>query len=274
MLERINAREGVVIYRSPLLGATGAPHGFSTRIGGVSTGPFESLNLGNPNGAPVQDSSDNIATNYRRLHAAVGASERRRLYVHQVHGDAVETATDTVAFDCGRKADAIVTRDVAAVAAVRVADCVPVLLATVDGRCVAAVHAGWRGVVAGVALRAVDRLRDEYRRGVSVDTTVPPVVAAIGPSISFSAFEVGPEVAAEFERVFAGEAHFLLRSSQNAGKAMIDLRQGLRMQLRSAGVTGIDMSEQCTVANAAEFFSHRRDQGITGRMAALIGPAA
>lgn len=267
MLDRVTAKDGVVYYRSPRLHRVGVLHGFSTRIGGISEGPFSSMNLGNPNGVAVQDSIDNIAANYRRLHDAIGASHRRRLFVHQVHGDVVESAEEGAPFDCHRKADAIVTTDPTTVAAVRTADCVPVLLATADGHGVAAVHAGWRGVVGGVVLRAVEKLRTAGR-----DTL--PLVAAIGPSISFDAFEVGPEVAAEFERVFAGEAPALIRPTPNKAKAMVDLRGALRRQLQAIGVEtdDIDISDRCTVRDQDEFFSHRRDNGVTGRMAALIGP--
>ncbi len=265
MLDRITATDGVVLYRSPGLHRVGVPHGFSTRIGGVSAGPFASLNLGNPNGVEMQDATDNIAANYRRLHHAIGVPDRRRLFVHQVHGDKVESATLGEAFDCNRKADAIVTTDSGTVAAVRTADCVPVLLATADGHAVAAVHAGWRGVVGGVVMRASERLRVAGRQDL-------PLVAAIGPSISFDAFEVGPEVAAEFTRVFGRAAEMLIRHGAAEGKWMIDLRAAIRLQLLAAGVDDIDVSDQCTMRDADEFFSHRRDHGVTGRMAALIGP--
>ncbi|QOV90818.1 peptidoglycan editing factor PgeF [Humisphaera borealis] len=271
MLERITATDGVVFYRSERLFRIGTPHGFSTRIGGQSSGPFASLNLGNPNGCPVQDDVANIAENYRRLQSAIGAADRRRVYVHQVHGDHVETADDALAFDCNLKADAIVTSDSAAVAAVRVADCVPVLLASVDGRTVAAVHAGWRGVVAGIVLRAVEKLRNSE----SLASASTPIAAAIGPSISFDNFEVGPEVVRAFEDTFAGDAARIVRPVGGQGKALIDLRTALKIQLKSAGIdeSSIDVSDRCTYRDVAEFFSHRRDNGVTGRMAALIGAA-
>ena len=85
MLERVVCANAVVIYRSPLLAAAGVPHAFSTRVGGVSAGPFASLNLGNPGGCPTQDDDANIAENYRRLHDAIGCAARRRVFAHQVH---------------------------------------------------------------------------------------------------------------------------------------------------------------------------------------------
>lgn len=268
MLERITAADGVVFYRSPLLAGVGVPHGFSTRLGGVSRGPFDSLNLGNPNGCPAQDDRANIAANYARLHAAVGLAGRERAYVHQVHADAVATARAGGPFDCSAQADAVACDDSSRAAAVRVADCVPVLLATADGRAVAAVHAGWRGVVAGVVARAVEAVR-----GLPAGRDAP-LLAAIGPAIGFDAFEVGPEVAAAFEGRFGGDADGMVKASPRAGKAMVDLRAAIRVQLLGLGldVGSIDASNHCTFRDAGEFFSHRREDGVTGRMAAIVGP--
>ena len=266
-LKRTTAANGVVIYRSPALEALGVAHAFSTRLGGVSVGPFASLNLGNPNGATVQDPLENLATNYALLHAAAGLAGRERAYVHQVHGDVVHAARIGKSFDVNCKGDAVVTDDPARAAAVRVADCVPILLATADGRTVAAVHAGWRGVVAGVVDKAVESIRPSAGERL-------PIVAAVGPCIGFDAFEVGPEVAAEFEKAFGGDSCGLLKPSKNAGKAMVDLRSAVRLQLIGLGLAAkdVDLTDRCTVRDDDEFFSHRRENGVTGRMAAIIGP--
>jgi YfiH family protein len=143
---------------------------------------------------------------------------------------------------------------------VRVADCVPVLLSSGDGRVIAAVHAGWRGVIAEVVPNALATMR------------CLNAVAAIGPSIGFEHFEVGPEVLAEFAGVFGGDAPIRRRDD---GKGHVDLRAAIRLQLLHAGVADdrIDVSDRCTFRDAGEFFSHRRDRGVTGRMAAIIAPA-
>lgn len=266
MLERIEGPNGVVFYESPLLREAGVPHAFSTRRGGVSEGVFASLNLGNPNGAPVQDSPENIAENYRRLLRAIGCEERRFVFAHQSHGARVvdparDAQTDTVYGGCELgQADALTTDDPGVLVSVRVADCVPVLIASTDGRRVAAVHAGWRGVVAGVALQALKRFDG-------------PVVVAIGPSISVGAFEVGAEVLREFQSHFGDETPYQ-PSPKGPSHAHIDLRAALELQLRRAGVERIDTTDRCTVRDADEFFSHRRDNGVTGRMAAIIGTRA
>jgi YfiH family protein len=260
-MERITATEGLVYYCSPALAELGVPHAFSTRLGGVSRGIFASLNFGNPAGAA--DDPDHLAENHRRLLRAIGCCGRKLLRVHQVHGARVVEAPP--ADGAVENADAIVTGDAATLAGVRTADCVPLLLATPDGRRVAAVHAGWRGAVAGVATQAVRGLcADRYRPG--------DLLVAIGPAIGFEAFEVGTEVLAAFGRVWGSMAP--VRWLGERGR--VDLRQSLILELGQAGVPRhrIDCSDRCTVTHGEEFFSHRRDHGLTGRMLAIIGPAA
>jgi YfiH family protein len=263
MLERVTAANNVVFYRSPLLHAASVPHAFSTRVGGVSVSPFDSLNLGNPSGVPEQDSAENIAENYRRLHTAIGGENRRRMFAHQIHGSVVlnpatSPQTDSIHGGCEiGKGDALFTNDASVLLSVRTADCVPVLLASGDGQQVAACHAGWRGVIAGVVPEAL-KLFDHPAN----------VLAAIGPAISYDAFEVGPEVADEFERAFP-HAHLIRRLPD--GKSRVNLQHALELQLQAAGVMQIDLTDRCTVTHADEFFSHRRDRGVSGRMASVIG---
>jgi YfiH family protein len=261
VIERIEDSQGVVYYGSTLLRAVGVPHAFSTRLGGVSRGVFDSLNLGNPSGCPAQDAEERIQENYRRLQLAAGfGSHRRRGWVHQVHGNRV-AEVEGARWESGEKADALVSGDALRILAVRVADCVPVLVARTDGRRVAAIHAGWRGVVAGVVGAAMERLGPgEY-------------VAAVGPCIGMKAFEVGEEVVAAFEGVLGKDGPV---RRMDDGKGRVDLREAVRKQLIQAGVGRecIDVTDRCTVRDREEFFSHRRDAGVTGRMAALIAAGA
>ena len=263
MLQQQISPDGVLTYVSPLLRGLGVPHAFSTRLGGVSPAPFDSLNLGNPSGCDVRDDSNRIRQNYRLLLRAAGCEGRELLAVHQIHGAGVVRVTRGASHDNDTKGDALVTDDPARAPSVRVADCVPILLSTGDGRAVAAVHAGWRGVVANIAVEAIRMLRDHRN----------DFVAAIGPAIGFDAFEVGPEVLDEFTRRFGPSAP--IRRSPD-GKGRIDLRQCLHRQLIDAGIPDdhIDQTDRCTYTHADEFFSHRRDRGITGRMAAVIATRA
>jgi purine-nucleoside/S-methyl-5'-thioadenosine phosphorylase / adenosine deaminase len=266
VLEKQTTSEGVVYYASAKLRAIGVRHAFSTRIGGVSPAPFDSLNLGNPNGCEIQDDYDRIWANYRRLTASIGCDTNPPLRVHQVHGGDVVTVKPDEQFDTNCKADALVSRDPRRVISIRIADCVPVLLATRDGKTVSAVHAGWRGIIAGVIPAAINRMLAEDPSAKSAE-----IIAAIGPCISGQAFEVGPEVLDTFTQTF-GTAAPLTRLP--TGKGTVDLRAAARIQLQAAGLpdSSIDTTDRCTVTHRDEFFSHRRDNGITGRMAALIAP--
>jgi YfiH family protein len=261
VLQRKVSETGVVYYQSPLLARVGVPHGFSTRLGGVSMSPFDSLNLGNPQGAAQQDEWERINENYRRLIHAIGASNRERAWVHQVHGGDVVFVRREHEFSNGARADALVSDDPDRLLTIRVADCVPILLASDDGAAVAAVHAGWRGVIAGAVPNAVRELKRFTDR---------PLLAAIGPCISRGSFEVGPEVMAQFDEHFAGENGLVDRNGDVKGH--VDLRRAVQIQLQRAGLSAdqIDSNECCTYRDAEEFFSHRREKGLTGRLAALI----
>jgi hypothetical protein len=247
-----------VLYTSPLLTAIGVKHGFTTRIGGVSPPPFASLNLGNISGE-VRDDAANVTENLNRLQQAAGLGDRRRAWVYQVHDKSVVIVRDS-SFENGLQADAMVSDDATGFLFVRVADCVPILLATPDGAAVAAIHAGWRGVVKGVVPQAVKALVE------LAGVPAAGLIAAIGPCISREYFEVGPEVIAEFVRLFG-------RGSGWADRH-VDLPEAVARQLRANGVgeSQIDRTDRCTARDRAEFFSHRRDRGSTGRMAAVIAP--
>src|SRR5688500_15116110 len=192
MLQRRTAHNGVMHSASHLLARTGVPHAFRTRVGGLSPAPFDSLNLGNPNGCDVQDDYAHIWENYRLLQQAAGCAGRELCRVHQVHGSAVARVVRGQLFDNSIKADALIGDDPSRVLSVRVADCVSVRLATDDGRRGAAVHAGWRGVVGGVVPSSVGEM---CRKGASNPTTL---IAAIGPCIGRDGFEVGPEALTAF----------------------------------------------------------------------------
>ena len=259
-----------VLLTSSLLTSCGIPHAFTTRLGGFSTGIFDSLNFGNPSDLPAdrRDPAARIALNKDAALRAVGMAGREFVEVHQVHGDGVHVVRAGGPAHAGpetTRADAIVSDDIARAVAVRVADCTPVLLATADGRLVAAVHAGWRGVVADVAGRTVEAMRD-------LGAGPQELVAAIGPCISEPEFEIGPEVIEAFRRRFGqGTPH---ASATQGGKGRADLQGALRTSLEGAGVGRIDTLARCTVREPTHFFSHRRDRGVTGRMAAFIGAVA
>ena len=266
LLEKISHPLGPIFYVSPQLRDAGIPHAFSTRIGGCSSGPFDSLNLGNPVG-DIRDDRERILDNYRSLEKAAGLDGRERCWLHQIHSAVVANISRDTPHDNAAQGDALTTRDPAYTLSVRVADCCPVLLASTDGKRVAAIHSGWRGTVGDISGAALNSL---LRPGENETPLAPKnVLAAIGPCIGFDAFEIGGEVIAEFERVFGNAAPVRRRSD---GKGYADIRESIRLALLHAGIPAenIDTCDACTHRDASEFYSHRRENGVTGRMAALI----
>lgn len=220
----------------------------TTRLGGVSTGRFASLNLA----AHVGDDPAAVAENRRRLRAAL-ALPAEPAWLAQVHGSGVAVLP-------GRPpeaADAAVARARGVVCAVLVADCLPVFLASRDGDRVGLAHAGWRGLAAGVVEATVRAL----------DTDPVRLLAWLGPCIGPQAFEVGAEVREAFVSRDAAAADDFRPG--RAGRFMADLPALARRRLAGCGVPEIHDSGLCTHADAARFYSYRRD-GETGRMAALI----
>jgi len=226
----------------------------TTRHGGVSAGPFESLNLRDA----IGDDAQAVARNRDLLAQSIGATP---VWLNQVHGRRVVrlTTADLRPDAPVHEADASVTSDPGIACAAQVADCLPVLFAAPAGRAVGAAHAGWRGLANGVleaTLRAVCE---------TAGCEPQEVRAWLGACIGPTAFEVGPDVLAAFG---AGPdaPRFRPRSS---GKWLADLPGLADDRLRAAGVTELSGGGWCTVGNPSRFFSYRRDR-VTGRMAALV----
>jgi hypothetical protein len=245
---------------SDLLRGAGFRHGFFTRHGGVSQGPYASLNFS----LAVGDDPAAVGENVRRAAFALGVAPERLHYLSQVHGREVVVVRDgDEAADVRRKeGDALVALPGRHACGVRVADCVPVLLADSATRVVAAVHAGWRGVVADVIGATIARMGAAGARPESV-------VAAIGPHISVAAFEVGEDVADELAHV-AGTQSVVSRTVGR--KPHVDLRAVVRVQLLRSGLRtdSVDDVQGCTYSDEGRFFSYRRDGKVGGRHLAAI----
>jgi hypothetical protein len=229
----------------------------SLREGGVSEGLYASLNLG----VAVGDDAETVVENRARFAAALGA---RPVWMRQVHGVQVlrlragAELSDT-------PADAAWTDEPGLACTVQVADCLPVLLALNDGRAVAAAHAGWRGLAAGVLEATVDALC----RGAGAKPA--EVQAWLGPCIGPRQFEVGADVLNAFgQDRRADKPRFVRRERPDGSMRWLADLQGLAQdRLASAGVGAVTVTPACTVEDASAFFSFRRD-GVTGRMAAAI----
>ena len=263
MIDRVEHANGVVTYQSPLLSDAGLRHAFTTRIGGVSTGPYASLNLATLAKDEQTDPNLNVAENYRRLRRAIGCSQYRRVETKQVHGCHVFVPPpELIKPRDVLPADAIVSDRPGLMLTIRTADCVPILMSDRRGRIAAAIHAGWRGLLAGVIGQTVHLItqRFEFER--------KQLIAAIGPCIQFDQYEIGQELADAFR--IAGLSDAI--QQDNCHKPHVNLRTAAVMQLNTSGVCddAIDQTDRCTYRDASEFFSHRRDGENTGRMAAVI----
>ena len=223
---------------------------FSTRLGGISEGPYESLNLGLLSG----DEGPRVEENRRRLCEAAGAHPERVSWPRQVHGGRVIRANGR-----GEEADAIWTDEPGQALVVVTADCLPVVLARLPGHvtlqqtvakprpALALVHVGWRGLLAGVIPAAVQTLGGA-------------VTAAIGPGIGPCCYEVQEDVARPVRAAFGLG---LVRDGR------LDLPAAAERALRLAGVARVDRLDECTAWNPERYFSHRRDAGVTGRQGAI-----
>ncbi|ATZ12383.1 purine nucleoside phosphorylase YfiH [Erwinia amylovora] len=221
----------------------------STRQGGVSQAPWDSLNLG----THVGDELQHVLTNRQRLLEMADLPSMPQ-WLEQVHGTGV-LRLDWKA-PSSLRADAAYTRTPGVVCAVMTADCLPVLFCSQDGREVAAAHAGWRGLCDGILEATINEF------------SAPPsqICAWLGPAIGPEAFEVGPEVREAFLRKNqAASAAF--RPAE--GKFYADLGLIAQQRLQASGVRQIWDCHQCTMTRSEQFFSYRRD-GVTGRMATLI----
>ncbi len=230
----------------------------TTRAGGVSSAPYDSLNLGEH----VGDEPQAVAANRLRFANALAA---RPVFLSQAHGtDVVTLSADNVH---GMVADASLTTQPGLACTIMVADCLPVLFTNTQGNVVAAAHAGWRGLTG----QGGTGVLEQTLTALAVAGAASDIMAWLGPCIGPQAFQVGDDVREAF-LAHDRAAHALFRP-QWAGKWLVDLAGLARMRLRQAGVEqlyGNDGSQAwCTVSNPARYFSHRRDR-ISGRMAACI----
>lgn len=258
---------GTVVYRSDLLNFPWMDHGFSTRIGGRSSGVYSGLNLGLLCG----DDPDVVAGNRRLFFAACGVEPERVFTVRQVHGEKVlvvdQPASSAHAFEETTllEADALVTACPGTALATTHADCVPVILVDPINRLVAAVHAGWRGTFHGIVREALLVMEERF------NTEAERLLAAIGPAIGGCCYTVSPELHEEFQSRYTG-LDSLSADQDLERKPTLNLPEMNKELLIKYGVLPerIDVCALCTSCHPQDFFSYRRDQGETGRHLSLV----
>ncbi len=244
-----------------------APHNVkalvSTRQGGVSLKPFDSLNLGDH----VGDSTQNVAANRAIFVKSLPAEP---VWLSQTHSTLVSTPQSRQNYhltpDVEIQADASVTNIPGEVLVIMTADCMPVLFTNRDGSAIGVAHAGWRGLCAGILENTVA----ELLKISDDDEDLVSLMAWLGPAIGPNAFEVGEDVVSAFEKSGVATPISAFKPIPNKdGKYLADIYQLARVRLQACGIKTISGGQYCTVTDQNQFFSYRRD-GQTGRFASAI----
>jgi polyphenol oxidase len=225
----------------------------STRKGGVSKSPYDSMNLG----SMTADDIFNIEENKRLFSNGIGFEKSQIVRSKQTHGTEILTAARGGNFE---GYDALITDEVNLLLCVSTADCVPILVYDDKNKSVAAIHAGWKGTCANLVTKTIAKLKSEY------NASAKQVFAYIGPSIGECSFEVDEDVAKSFEKEF-------VRYDEIKEKYFIDLKAHNKNQLLECGINeaNIEVSPYDTYQRTDLFYSHRRENGLTGRMYTAIG---
>jgi len=256
-------------------------HGFSTRPGGISDlNGDRALNLGFTD----WDTRDNVLENRRRFQSALGASDLQLISLKQIHSDVIHLFNAAPHQPC--KGDASATNRPGLLLGVQTADCVPILLVDPKNRAVAAVHAGWRGTLARIAVKAIGQMQMDFK------TRPADLFAAIGPSIGGCCYEVGTEVAIQFHSQFADAPEWFdeFRTGDEPNpiqwlnmmppghqpppkNVLLDLKKANRAQLLAAGLRpqNIFVSDLCTACRPDLLFSYRKQGPQSGRLLSVIG---
>lgn len=259
----LNEKNGVVYITFPKLSEAGVVHGCSTRIGGVSEGHLGSMNLSYSRG----DDPDKVYENYRRIGEAIGFPQDQLVLSAQIHETKIRLVTRE---DCGDGIlrptvpgiDALVTKEKGIPMATSYADCVPLLFYDPVCQVIAMAHAGWRGTVAEIGRKTIEFMQEHFQ------CEPANIIAAIGPSICRSCYEVSEDVALQFERLFSKEEIPLIMDDKGNGKYQLDLWKANELILLKAGIRkeNLDITDLCTCCNHEVLFSHRASKGRRGNL--------
>jgi YfiH family protein len=253
-----NEQNGVVLYQSQkLLEFPKVVHAVTTRHGGVSPAPFDSLNLS----AHVGDDPACVDENLNRLHRALGLERAATVDASQAQADQVAHVTASERGTRLKGIDGLITNQRGIPLMLRFADCVPILLYDPTHLAIGIAHAGWRGTVSKVLTNTVNAMRDTF------GTQPSALIACIGPSIGPCCYEIGADVRQKVEHAFPDTYELLLHKN---GSTHLNLWQTNAVQLHALGVTQIEIAGVCTADHTNDFYSWRREHANTGRFGALI----
>ena len=238
------------------------PHCFTTRFGGVSQGPLSSMNLA----IKLDETEENVIQNYRILGDALGFDLSDLVLTRQTHSDIVRVVTHNDCSGCFHRdypeCDALVTNDPGTALVIFTADCTPMLFHDPVTGAVGAAHAGWRGTAAHIGAKTVQAMVREF------GCDPKNIRAAIGPNIGPCHFETDADVPEAILAAYGAEAEVFI--TQKGAKYFLDLKQINALSLKRAGVTHIDISQDCTMCSPDRFWSHRVTGGIRGSQGAII----
>lgn len=259
--------EGVAFYACTDPAWAGVRHGFSTRQGGVSPAPWDTLNLG----ANLGDDPENVRWNFNWFCSVIGTDEEALVKNRQVHGDVIRPVTrEDILPDPAQpgavEADGLITDVPGVCLTIFSGDCIPILLCDPVRRCIAAAHAGWRGTALGIAARAVEAMVRDY------GCDPKNILAAIGPGIGPCCFETHADVPDGLRAGLGPDAGPFIRPLSEAGKFSVDLKGANARFLQKAGVLPerIAVCSACTACSLDTFWSHRVQGTRRGSMAAMI----
>jgi len=225
----------------------------STKSGGVSPAPYY-LNLG----LNVDDARENVLENRKIFFNSLNITLENVVMQKQIHSDNINTVSESCFIN---DSDALITNQKNLYLAISIADCIPVFLYSPDKKVIAGIHSGWKGTEAKISFKAIERMKNEY------DVNPSELIAYIGPGISADSYEVSKEVAGKFN-----PSSFIVKD----GKYFLDLKKDILEQLLQAGLKkeNIEVSPYCTFKDKDLFHSHRRENGLTGRMFGVVGMLA
>ena len=265
----VKENAGVTYLSFPALEKTGlVSHAFSTRLGGVSKGDYATMNFSFTRG----DNRDDVLENYARMALALGVEREKMVLTYQTHTVNVRQATEE---DAGKgvvrerdytDVDGLIT-DIPGITLVTFfADCVPLYFLDPVHRAIGLSHSGWRGTVKGMGQVTAEAMKDAF------GSRPEDLIACIGPSICADCYEVGPEVAEEFEHAFAPKYHSSILEKKPNGKYQLDLWKANQIVLEEAGLKSenISVTNICTHCNPDLLFSHRRSAERRGNLCAFL----
>ena len=250
-------RGGIITYHFESLTAEGLVHAVFTRLGGVSRGSFAALNVGRS----VGDDQAAVAENHARIYAHLGLDEDSIASPSQVHGNRVAQVTPTNGQWSFSNTDGLVTAAPRIALLLRFADCQPILLYDPVHHALGLIHAGWRGVAQGIARRAVEAMADAF------GSRPKELIAGLGPAIGPCCYTVGHKVAAAMGYALPNWDQAMTLDGEDQWR--LDLSAANAQQLAAEGVRQVEHSSLCTACNLDEFYSHRGENGQTGRFAVV-----